>query len=132
MNFNNIDEVIEEILNLIAIPKPPDPPIPAPIVMASSSRPGMSAQKMAAEVIKRKSETGLTVGPLPDGTQNPSELLEIIRMQVIMEEMISQGRITVVINPGIPIIASGIAANGVPVTVNGTTTGFGTGSGIFQ
>lgn len=131
-DYTNVDSILSSVLGLINIPKPPDPPVPLPIVLLSSSRPGLSAQKMGAEVIKRRAEAGLPVGNLPDGQVNPNELMEIIRFQVLIDALASEARITVAVNPGIVLAAQGTDASGSPVIVGGTTTAPGTGTAIIQ
>lgn len=130
-DFTNVDSILSAVLGLMAIPKPPDPPLPIPLILLSSGRPGLSAQKMAAEVIKRRAEAGLPVGALPDGQTNPQEIMERIRFEVLIDNLATQGRISVAINPGIALVASGTAA-GVPVVVAGTTTTPGIGYAIIQ
>lgn len=123
---------MSSIMKLLNIPKPPDPPVPTPLILASFNRTGLSAQKLAAEVIRRRAEAGLPVGNLPDGSVNPDELMELIRMQVLIDALVTEARITVAINAGIPILATGTDATGSPVVVNGLTTLFGSGSAIIQ
>jgi hypothetical protein len=130
-DFTNVDSILSSVLNLVNIPKPPDPSLPIPLILLSSIRPGLSAQKMGAEVIKRRAEAGLPVGNLPDGQVNPNELLEIIRFQVLIDALASEARISVAIEPGITLTAQGTAA-GTPVVVAGVTTTPGIGSAIIQ
>lgn len=132
MDFNNIDSLISGILGLLTIPKPKDPEISPYLVLASKNRAGISAQKMAAEIIKRRAEAGLPVGDFPDGQQNPDEIMEIIRAEVYSQALSSESRITVAINPGISIVAQGTTATGEPVIVKGVTTSIGKGNAIIQ
>ncbi len=131
-DFTSVDSILSNVLGLMNIPKPPDPPIPFPLILLSSGRPGLSAQKMGAEVIKRRAEAGLPVGNLPDGQTNPNEIMEIIRFQVLIDALASDARISVAINPGITLVATGADATGSPVTVGGTTTTPGLGNAIIQ
>lgn len=131
-NYNNITEMLSKITSLLNIPKPPDPPIATPLVLLSESRPGMSAQKIGAEIIRRRADAGLPVGVLPSGKVNPAELMEIIRAQVYMNALSSEARTTVAIQPGTPVTAYGVDASGMPVVVNGITTGIGIGNAIIQ
>jgi len=131
-DFTNVDSILSSVLGLLTIPKPPDAPIPTPLILLSGSRPGLSWQKIGAEIIKRRAEAGLPVGNLPDGQTNPNELMEIIRLQCIIEALCSEGRISVAILPGISVTATGADADGVPVVVAGVTTTPGIGYAIIQ
>lgn len=130
-DFTQVDSILKSVLGILTIPKPPDPPVATPLILLSSSRPGLSAQKMGAEVIKRRAEAGLPVGNLPDGQVNPNELMEIIRFQVLIDALASEARISVAILPGITIQAEGANAAG-PVLSVGITTSPGIGNAIIQ
>ena len=132
INFNSIDSIVKGVLKLLDIPKTPDPPIAPPLILGSASRVGVSAKKVAANVIKRQSEAGIPVGALPDGSVNPSEQMIIIMVEEIMKEIFTNARISVAIQPGISITAAGTDAAGVPVFVQGTTVGIGIGNGVLQ
>lgn len=127
MNFGSIDSVIDGILKLMEIPKPPDPPIAPPLILKSFNRPGLSAQEMASEIIRRQAEAGIPVGPLPDGSVNPNELMEIIRMQVLIDFLTTKARISVAIQPGTSVVGT---AGTVPVV--GSTASPGVGNAIIQ
>lgn len=132
MDFTNIKKLMNNIMDLLKIPKPKDPEVPTLITLASKNRNGMSAQEMGAEVIRRRAEAGLPVGLLPDGQVNPDEQMEIIRFQVLLDALTSDARITVAIQPGTPLMGQGQAATGAPVVITGTTTGIGVGNAIIQ
>lgn len=131
-NYNDINQMLGAVSDLLNIPKPPDPPIPTPLVLLTDDRPGMSAQKIGAEVIRRRADAGLPVGVLPSGQVNPAEIMEIIRAQVILDAIATEARVTIAIQPGTPLTAYGVDASGSPVVVNGVTTGIGVGNGIIQ
>ena len=131
-DYSDISQMLSKILTLLNIPKPPDPPIPTPLVLLTEDRPGMSAQKIGAEVIRRRAEAGLPVGVLPSGRVNPAEVMEIIRAQVYIDAFATEARNTVAIQPGTPLTAYGVDSAGLPVVVNGVTTGIGVGNGIIQ
>lgn len=132
INFNNIDSITQGLLTAMQIPKPPDLPIPSPLVLLSESRAGLSAQEMAAEVIRRQAEAGIPVGALPDGSISPSEQMEIIRMQVLIEHLTTKMRTTVAIVPGTALAIQGVTATGEPVIGTGTVVGIASGSAVIQ
>lgn len=132
MDLTKISNLLGELTSLLKIPKPRDPQISPYIVLASKTRGGMSAQEMAAEIIKRRGEAGLPVGVLPDGEVNPDEIMEIIRCQVIIDALTTDARISVAIQPGQTVFIQGQTATGVPVFGTGMTTSVGSGNGIMQ
>lgn len=131
-DYTNISSILAEIAALLAIPKPPDPPIATPLILGAIDRPGLSAQEIGSEIIRKRAEAGLPVGALPDGKPNPAELLEIIRAEVYIKYLTTMMRTSVAIEPGITIEGYGTDAMGSPVFVQGITTGIGTGTAIVQ
>jgi hypothetical protein len=132
INFNKVSSIIEGLTNLLTIPKPPVPEVPKPLILLAGNRPGLCAQEMAAEIIKRSGEAGLPFGVLPNGQVNPREKLEQIRCQVIIDYLATKARFSIAIEPGQTVVAYGEDASGAPVTVAGTTTSEGIGYGIIQ
>lgn len=131
-NFNSIDSVVENVLKLLDIPKPPDTPIATPLILASVNRTGSSATKIAAEVIRRQSEAGIPVGALPDGSVNPTEQMYIILIEEIFKALYRDIKLSVAIQPGISVTAAGTDATGTPVAVQGVTTSIGIGNAVLQ
>lgn len=132
IDFSNVDSILSGVLGLLTIPKPNNPDVSPLLVLASRKRSGLSAQKVAAEIIRRRAEAGLPVGPFPDGQENPDETMEMIRLEVLFDALSCDARTTVAIQPGISIIAQGTTATGVPVLLKGVTTSIGKGNGIIQ
>jgi hypothetical protein len=131
IDFNKSSEVIKALLKLFKIPSLPAPPVTKIQTLSSSLRPGLSATKIAAEIIRKQSFAGAPVGTLDDGSQNISEKMEAIRVQEIINALISDARITVTLYPGQVIQGMGANAGG-PVPVIGATTTLGTGTGLIQ
>lgn len=132
IDFTKIDSILSGVLDLLTIPKPKDPPVSPYLVLASKNRGGMSAQKIAANIIRRRAEAGLPVGNFPDGQVNPDEIMIYIIVEEVLEAISVDARTTVAISPGISIIAQGTTATGVPVLINGITTSIGNGNAIIQ
>jgi len=130
VDFSSFRAVMGAVSRLLDIPTPPTPLVPPPLVLASSSREGLSPSKMAANVIARQSDAGIQAGPLPSGEDNPAEIMERVRMEEIVKALTQDARIQVTINPGIALTAVGGNAGG-PVTVAGQTILFGTGFGLI-
>ncbi len=133
IDFNSVESILggfNKILSLSSIGGPPA--LPAILILVGTpSRPGLSAIKMANNVISKKSDAGLPVGPLPSGGVSPDELMERYRMQEIVRAIQEDMVITVVIPPGITLSAAGIGPTG-PVSVFGSTIYYAKGYGVAQ
>jgi hypothetical protein len=133
MDYNSIDSIIggfTKVLNLSSMGKPTTPPTPL-IFSGVPLRSGLSPIKIAARIIARKSEAGLSVGVLPSGAVNPDEIMERIRVEEIINAIQQEAVISIAIPPGITLNASGISPAG-PVTVFGSTITFSKGYGVIQ
>lgn len=128
-SINSIFEIIRNSLNMY---RTPPPEIPSLLLLSGAKlRPGLSPTSIAAKIISRQSETGAPVGVLPSGNRNVSEAMEVIRVEEIINAILTDARIDVAINPGIPLQANGGNAGG-PVVVLGQTIGLGSGNGIIR
>lgn len=108
------------------------PVIPAPLILSGGfQKSGLSASDIAKEIIIRQQEAGIPIGALADGSENPSEKMELIRVQVLLRHLLENARITVVMPAGTPVTASGVCLVGA-VQVQGATTSYTVGTGIIQ
>jgi hypothetical protein len=129
MDINKVTEILLGVFNL---PSTPLTPMPPPILLTGANmRPGLSARNIAARIIARQSEAGAPVGALADGSQNVAEAMEVIRVEEIINALITEAKIEIIVPPGVPIIGVGGNAGG-PVVVQGATTSFGQGAGIIR
>ena len=131
IDFSKAPQVIKALLKLFKVPVIPAPNVSKVQTITSTLRPGLSATKIAANIIKRQSEAGAPIGVLDDGTDNISEKMERIRVEEIVNALISDARITVTVLPGQTIQGSGGNAGG-PVAVVGQTLTLGKGTGLIQ
>ena len=133
MDFNSVDSIIGGFMKILSLSNIGGPPsIPAILILVGvPQRPGLSAIKMANNVIAKKSDAGLPVGALPSGAIAPDEMMERFRMEEIVRAIHEDLLITVVIPPGITLNASGIGPTG-PVTVFGSTIYYAKGYGVAQ
>jgi hypothetical protein len=133
LDYNSVESIIggfTKILSLSSIGGPPS--VPAILILVGvPQRPGLSAIKMANNVIAAKTRAGLPVGALPSGGASPDEIMERIRMEEIVRAIHEDLLITVVIPPGITLSASGIGPTG-PVSVFGSTIYYAKGYGVAQ
>jgi hypothetical protein len=127
VNFKSYKSVLNGLLNLFKIPNTVSQSMPAPLILATEARPGLSPSLIASRIIKRQSEAGLPVGPLPSGKVSPGEIMERIRIEEIVKALTSEAVINVATRPGTGIQGTGGNAGG-PVQIIGTVFGIGTGN----
>ncbi len=129
----DLSEILSVISSAFTLPEPPLAPLPPPLIVTGGNiRPGLSARNIAARIISRQSEAGAPVGALPDGSQNISEAMEVIRVEEIMYAIQIEAKVDVVIPPGIPVSTVGVGNLGAPVASQGSTTYFASGQGIIR
>ena len=125
---------IKTIMNVIQgfiTPPIPSKPLPVPAVLTGGPlKSGLSAIDIASEIIKRKKDIGIPIGPLPSGADNLDLMMETIRVQTIVEALIKNARVQIAIPPGTNVTATGGNAGG-PIVVNGITTAPASGFGVI-
>lgn len=128
-SISSIFKIITTVLNTH---RTPPPEIPSLLLLAGAKlRPGLSPTTIAAKIISRQHESGAPTGVLPSGNRNISEAMEVIRVEEIINAILTDARVDVAINPGIPLQANGGNGGG-PVVVLGQTIGIGNGNGIIR
>jgi hypothetical protein len=127
---NEISTIVD-LVGKLEVPDTPAPPVPGPLILGAAKKPGLSATKIASNIIKRQSEAGIPSGALPDGTISPDEVMEIIRVEEILKALLEDMKITVVIKPGVQSLGTGTSPAG-PVTVSSTSLNLGEGFAIIQ
>ena len=133
LNFNSIGSVLDLILSAFKLQKPPIEPLPPPLLLAGGQlRPGVTATEVAARIISRQSESGAVVGDVFADGDNIAEAMELIRIQEIIDAIITEAKIEVVIPPGVPVTTVGIGNLGAPVVSQGVTTSFASGWGVIR
>lgn len=130
INFKSSNSVLRGLKNLFKIPTIPSTDlVPAGLLAYGGNlKPGMDSDKIAARIIRRKSEAGLPVGPLPGGQTAPDEIMEKIRMEEIIKALQQDARIDVCTKAGTQLQATGGNAGG-PIQVFGTTINTSCGHG---
>lgn len=133
LNFNSINSVLNLILAAFKIPKPPIEPLPPPLLLTGGQlRPGVTATEIASRIISRQSAAGAVVGDVFADGDNVAEAMELIRVQEIIDAILTEAKIEVIIPPGVPVTTIGIGNLGAPVVSNGTTTSFASGWGVLR
>lgn len=128
----SISSIFEVIIKTISGFRKPAPQVPTPLISGGAKlRPGLSPSLIASRIIARQGEAGAPVGNLPSGSENISELMEVIRIEEIIKALTEDARIDVAVDIGIPVQAVGGNAGG-PVVCVGTTTSLGSATGIIR
>lgn len=132
MEEYSLDTVINIISAVINSAQTPAIPVDPTLILGGGFlKPGLSARDMAKEVILRQQEAGVPIGNLPSGEESVAEKMERIRMEVIVKHLLENLKLSIVIPPGTPIVATGASPAG-PVVVAGSTTGISVGTGIIS
>ena len=132
-DISTITGVLNLILSAFAIPDEPIIALPPPlIVVGASLRPGLSAQAIAARIISRQSESGRQVGDVFADGPNNEEAMELIRIEEIINAVLTESVVNIAIAPGISVATVGVGNLGAPVVAQGYTTTIATGNGIIR
>lgn len=131
-DFNNIDDLIGVIESEISLNKTTPTVVPSPLILAGANlKSGLSVRDIVKKIIQRKSEIGIPVGNLPDGSESIDEKMLYAIVETLIEALIETAKISVVVPAGIQLTASGGNAGGA-VQVVGVTTSITKAVGIIQ
>lgn len=131
-NFTTTITTVRNLFKNIFKPSTPLQPITKQeILIGAKFREGLSAIDIASKIIERKKEIGVGLGSLPSGGENIDLKMETIRVEEILNALLTKAKIEVAIPPGTPIQATGGNAGG-PIVVVGTTIDISKGEGIIR
>jgi hypothetical protein len=132
-NLGSISGVLNIILSAFSIPDEPVAPLPPPLIMVGAKlRPGVSASAVASRIISRQSEAGRQVGDVFADGPNNEEAMELIRIEEIINAVLTEAKVDVVIPPGVAVTTIGVGNLGAPVISQGATTTMAIGDGIIR
>lgn len=132
-NINSISGVLNLILMAFSVPEEPVQALPPPLIMTGAKmRPGLSANAIAARIISRQSESGRQVGNVFADGPNVEEAMEVIRVEEIVNAILTEAKVDVVIPPGTQVTTVGVGNLGAPVISQGATTNMAIGDGIIR
>jgi hypothetical protein len=132
-NLGSISGVLNIILSAFSIPDGPIAPLPPPLILVGAKlRPGVSASAVASRIISRQSEAGRQVGDVFADGPNNEEAMEVIRIEEIINAVLTEAKIEVVIPPGVSVTTIGVGNLGAPVISQGATTTMGIGDGVIR
>jgi hypothetical protein len=127
----NLTDILKQLTKLFLAKQIPAPVIPTPLILASGSRPGMSAITLANRIIARKPEAGLPIGNIETGEPSADEIMIRIHAEELINMLQTEARVPTAIAPGTLLTAAGGNAGG-PILVQGSSTGIGQGYSIIQ
>ena len=110
---------------------PLQPVASAQILAGAQFREGLSAIDIASKIIQRKKDLEIPIGPLPSGGDNLDLMMETIRVEEIVNALLTKMKVEVAIPPGTSLTATGGNAGG-PIVVQGITTQIVKGQGIAR
>jgi hypothetical protein len=132
-NLSTVSGVLNTLLSAFSIPQEPISALPPPLIMVGSYlRPGLSAKMIASRIVSRQSESGRQLGDIFADGPNVEEEMEIIRIEEIINALLTESVVNVVIPPGVSVTTTGIGNLGIPVVTQGATTSMGIGNGIIR
>ena len=133
VNLGSISSILSIVLSAFSVPKQPVTPLPPPLLLIGANlRPGVTASEIASRIISRQSEAGLVVGDVFGDGANTAEAMELIRIEEIINSLLTEAKIEVVIPPGVAVQTIGIGNLGAPVVSMGATTTIAVGSGVIR
>lgn len=133
VGLESIQNVIDVILGVFKAPKPPVTPLPPPLLLiGGTQRPGVTASEVASRIISRQSEAGLIVGDVFEDGPNTAEAMELIRIEEIINSLLTEAKIEIVIPPGVQVMTVGTGNLGAPVVSMGATTNIAVGYGVIR
>ena len=132
-SYSNFGSIIDTILNALIIFKRQVLALPPPLIMAGAKlRPGLTANGIASRIISRQSDAGLITGDVFADGPNSAEAMEVIRIEEIINAVLTEAKVDVVIPPGVAVTTMGVGNLGIPIISQGTTTAMAVGDGIIR
>lgn len=116
---------------LFKTPKKLPPITKEEILLGVKFREGLSAIDIASKIIARKKEIGVNATPLPSGAENIDLKMEVIRIEEIVNALLTKLKVEGVIAPGVPVTVTG-ANGGGPMVSQGATTQIAKVEGIVR
>jgi hypothetical protein len=133
ISMGSISSILSIINSVFNISKQPVTPLPPPLLLVGANlRPGVTSSEVASRIISRQSEAGLVVGDVFGDGPNTAEAMELIRIEEIINALLTEAKIEVVIPPGISVTTIGVGNLGAPVVSQGVTTNIAVGNGVIR
>lgn len=132
-NMSSISNILGIITAAFKTPQQPVTQLPPPLLMIGGNmRPGLSAKSIAARIISRQSEAGAPAGDIFSKSNNIAESMYVILVQEVVNALLLEGKIEIVIPPGVQVTTVGVGNLGGPVISQGATTAIAQGYGVIR
>lgn len=132
-NMSSMSNILNIISAAFSTPQQPVTQLPPPLLMVGANlRPGLSAKTIASRIISRQSEAGAPAGDIFSKSNNIAESMEVIRVQEIINALLLDGKIEIVIPPGVQVTTIGVGNLGGPIISQGATTNIAQGYGLIR
>lgn len=129
----NISNLVNKITNTLESTRIPVQVLPAILLKCTSlTRPGLSAYKIATEVIQNNEKLGIPTGANPDGTENLINAYTYNIVKSLVDALKNDAAVSVAIPLGSLLIQVNGANGGGPVTCIGSNLKDSIGRGIIQ
>lgn len=130
--MSSISKILKVINLAFNKPREPITPLPPNLLLTGANlRPGLSAKTIAARIIARQSESGAPAGNIFSGSNNINEMMEVIRIEEIINALLLEAKIETVTPPGTSVTVFGANAGG-NVISQGTTTNLSSNYGVIR
>lgn len=130
MTITNIVNSITNTLESTRIPVSVLPPLL--LKCTSLTRPGLSAYRIATEVIQNNEKLGIPTGPNPDGSENLINAYTYNIVKSLVDALKNDAAVSVAIPMGSLMVQATGANGGGPVTCIGSNLLDSLGRGIIQ
>jgi len=133
-NVSSISSVLSILSTVFKLQSTPVTSIPPPLLMVGAKlRPGLSARNIASRIISRQSEAGAPYGDIFSEDGNISEAMETIRIQEIINAILTESKVEITLPPGaVQTTSLGVGNYGAPVTSTGMNINIVSGDGIIR
>ena len=133
-DLTSITTILNTLLGVFgAFEKPGQGIPPAILLLGKNLRPGMSPRNMSARITSRvDAEAGIPMGDVFADGPNNEEAMELIRVEEILNSLLTESVVNVAIPPGISVTTVGVGNLGAPVVAQGFTTTIASGNGIIR
>jgi hypothetical protein len=129
--MSSIASLTSQIKDLLKVPNVKSAKVPKQLITQARNRPGLSVTELESRMLSAMADEGRKIGTFDDGTRDMMADFGRILLKVIVEGFQQDAKITVAIDPGLKLQATGGNAGG-PVQSQGQTTDYGIGGGIIQ
>lgn len=128
----DISTMLSNIKKLLSFKSVSSQSLPSPLVLAGSSRTGLSETRVYNKMIEHMKKLDIPVDNLPDGSPNPNVILIYLLVHEMYNDIRENSKIQVAIEPMGNVTSTGVDAIGIPVTTQGFITDIQTGGAVIS